>query len=380
MVAFALSAVSPLYAQPPPHTAPAPALSEAATTAAKPSPTPDEAARATQAFEAGVQAYHRGDYAAARDAFALSYELDPTYRTAAVLGQTEEKLGHLAQAATLLNWALFHLDASVDPNTRSRIDADLKLVQGRILRLTLKTPIPFHEVLIDDLHFSSNSLRLLPEGEGTWTIYLEPQAHQVTVRADGYPEQKRLVEGRAGTLLDWQLRWHADPQPKTPEPVAAHDVAPLTPINNTQPKAPIAESSSSAPAWQLPTAITTSGLALLAAGFGLYSLHQYGVASDNFDETKQALLKTGLVQPCGPLGPQSARPACNSLAASVDDRVTYGNRAIATLSTAGGLALTSTALWLWWWHARVAEQGTTALTVYPVVAGDTWGGAFRLSY
>lgn len=377
---MALSSVSPAWAQSPTPASSTPTPSAAASSApsVEQAVSPEKAAE--QAFDEGVQAYHRGDYATAREAFARAYDLDRSYRTAAVLGQTEEKLGHLAQAATLLNWALFHLDANVEANTKARIHADLKLVQGRVLTLKLKTRVPFHEVLIDDLLFSSNSIRVLPEGDNTWTVYLEPQVHQVRVRADGFPEQGRQVEGPAGAALDWELRWGAEP-PQQALPQRPHSAeAAQAPASSSAPQATSTRVEAQRPlAWQLPTAIATGGLGLVAAGFGFYSLHQYGVADDNVDKTRRALQGTNLTAPCGTGGPSSVQPACNSLVAGMDDRVTHGNRAIVTLSTAGGLALASTALWVWWWNER-AGTDQAAWTVAPVGGDSEWGATLRGSF
>lgn len=296
---------------------------------------PKESSDTDVAFEAGVAAYRRGDYAAARDAFTLAYERDPSYRTAAVLGQTEEKLGHLPQAATLLNWAMFHLDPNVEPDAKARIQADLAILKQRVFTLNLDTPVEFEEVLIDDLVFTTNSLRLLTEEANKWTIYLEPAKHDVTVRSKGYHPQQRQVDGAAGQLLDWELRW----TPLTPPAIqtSKHPAVVAHPGNGVA-KAPSHRADPSRK-WQLPVAIATGGLALVAAGFGFYSLHEYNAATDRFDTAKATLRGANLAQPCGATAPVSTRNACQAVAAADHDVVTHGNRSIATFTAAGALAL-----------------------------------------
>lgn len=330
---------------------------------------------ADDAFAAGIAAYRKGDYSAARAAFAVAYELEPSYRTAAVLGQTEEKLGHLPQAATLLNWALFHMDGNVEPETKARMSADLTLLKNRILTLELTTAVPFQEVLIDDLLFTSNSLRVLSQGNNTWTIYLEPSGHEVTVRSDGYPPQQRQVNGPAGTLVDWELRWQpvAAPTPVTRPPE-------VRPAPKPSSASPLVSKVSSPTAWQLPAAIATGSLAVVAAGFGVYSLHQYNVASDEFDTARIALQTANVAEPCGATAPAYTRNACGAVFAADRDTVTAGNRAIATFTTAGALALTSAALWLWWWNAGPGETPPVTWSIAPRVGRYDWGGALRLDY
>lgn len=326
-------------------------------------------------FEAGVAAYRRGDYSAARDAFTLAYEQDPSYRTAAVLGQTEEKLGHLPQAATLLNWAMFHLDPSVEPEAKARIQADLALLKERVVTLKLETPVQFQEVLIDDLVFTTNSLRILAAGEDKWTIYLEPTKHDVTVRSEGYHPQQRQVEGAPGQLLDWELRW---------SPLSPPNLAPAQLTMPTQPPAAIAPehtpTQERSNEWQLPVALATSGLALVAAGFGVYSLHKYNVASDKFEEARATLQAANLRQPCGATAPVSTRNACQAVAAADQESVTHGNRAIATFTAAGALALTSTAFWLWWWNNSAKESASASWYFAPRIGQSDWGGVVQYQY
>ncbi len=321
----------------------------------------------------GVAAYQRGDYAGARESFALAYELDPTYRNAAVLGQTEEKLGQLPQAATLLHWSFNRLDAHVAPESKARIAADLTLLQGRVLTLDIVTPVAFDEVLIDDLLFSANSLRVLSNGHNIWRIYLEPTEHQVTVRATGYHPQQRKVGGTPGTSIDWELRWevvHDDSTVRRSEqPATDATVSPLVVVDHPKPSG-----------WQLPVAITTGSLALLAGGFGLYSLHRYGVASDNLENTSRSLRATNLDSPCGPQAPQSNRPACNSLVTAHRDQITHGNRAITALSAAGALAITSTAFWVWWWSDRDEANTPTAWNFAPFVGVGESGAVIQHSF
>lgn len=334
-------------------------------------PASDVEKRADDAFSAGVAAYRRGDYAAAREAFAQAYELDPSYRAAAVLGQTEEKLGNLAQAASLLNWALYHLDGRVEPEAKARMDADLLLLKNRVLTLKLVTEVPFQEVLIDDLLFTSGSVRLLPEGNNTWTIYLDSASHEVIVRSEGYLPQQRQVSAPAGTSIDWQLRWQRE-LPATQEGRAARISADVV-----QPTKPVAIDRGADPdesvPWQLPVAIASGGLALVGAGFGIYSFQQYSGASKDLDAAKSSLVATDLAEPCRRDATASTRPMCDAMAAAADARVTHGNRAIAAFSAAGALALSSAAFWIW--RAHTDDVEAARWTVSPVVGTAYWGGA-----
>lgn len=333
-------------------------------------PVSDVEKRADDAFSAGVAAYRRGDYAAAREAFAQAYELDPSYRAAAVLGQTEEKLGNLAQAASLLNWALYHLDARVEPEAKARMDADLLLLKNRVLTLKLVTEVPFQEVLIDDLLFTSSSVRLLSEGNNTWTIYLDTASHEVVVRSEGYLPQQRQFSAPAGTSIDWQLRWQqAAPQTEEPREPATATVDIEQP--NRQATPTDADVNGASVEWQLPVAIASGGLALVGAGFGLYSLQRYSTASRVFDNAKQSLVGTDLAEPCGRDASSSTRPVCDAMATAADDRVTHANRAVIAFSAAGALALSSAAFWVWWANT---DSDVGHWTVSPVVGTAYWGG------
>ncbi len=336
-------------------------------TAAAEAVAPDASTRATEAFDAGVAAYRRGDYAAARQSFALAYELDPSYRTAAVFGQTEEKLGHLPEAASLLNWALRRLDANVEAEAKARIGADLKLLKGRVLTLKLKTPIPFQEVLIDDLLFTTNSVRVLSEGGDTWTVYLEPAKHKVRVLVEGYHPQERQLEGTPGQLLDWELRW----QPVVETNAAVSKPHTSTAATGAEPTPPVATPYE----WKLPVAIATGGLALVAAGFGVYSLHQYGDARERFDAARQTLQSAERPAPCGATGSATSQAACDAIAVAGQDETTHGNRAVVSLSAAGALALTSAGFWVWWSQDGKQETLSGSWSLVPRVGLSEWGGA-----
>lgn len=340
---------------------------------ADPTATPD----ADAAFETGVAAYRRGDYIAAREAFTQAYEQDPSYRTAAVLGQTEEKLGHLPQAATLLNWAVFHLDGHVEPEAKARIQADLALLKDRVLTLKLETPVQFQEVLIDDLVFTSNSVRILAEGGDKWTIYLEPEQHDVIVRSEGYHPQQRQVEGAAGQLLDWQLSWEPVTEPNIVLPPRIDARPSEIAVSERLEPASVADHSVE---WQLPVAIATGGLTLVAGAFGFYSLHEYSAAAARFDEARATLRSSGLPRPCSATAPVSTRNACQVVAAADHDAVNHGNRAIATFTAAGALALGSAAFWVWWWNKGEEHGPTASWYVAPLVDESNWGGVVQYRY
>lgn len=335
----------------------------------------DAAKRADEAFNAGVAAYRRGDYLTAREAFTRAYELEPSYRAAAVLGQTEERLGNLAQAASLLNWALYNLDSHVEPEANERMKADLSILKDRVLTLKLRTQVPFKEVLIDDLLFTSNSVRVLPESENTWTIYLDPSNHEVVVRAEGYRPQQRRVSAPAGTAIDWELRWEETSAGDAPGPKPGSEGADTT---QDSAHADFSMDRVEPARWQLPAAIVTGGLALIGAGYGFYELSQHASAVDEMDRARAALAASGIAAPCGAGTTAATSSACSELATAADDRVTHGNRATVALSAAGALALTSAVLWIWW--ANTDDHSVARLRVSPVLhtayVGGTIGGRF----
>src|SRR5438552_4823945 len=87
---------------------------------------PDSVARAEQLFHAGTQAFEGAEYAEAYKALRAAWELAPSYRTAAGLGQVELQIEQYRDAAFHLSFCLRHYPADGDPGIRSHVEDGLE--------------------------------------------------------------------------------------------------------------------------------------------------------------------------------------------------------------------------------------------------------------
>src|SRR5215471_8468834 len=110
---------------------------------------PEQVAQAEQLFQEGSQAFEAARYADAYKALKAAWELAPTYRTAAGLGQVELQLEQYPDAALHLAYCLRHYPADADPAARSHVEEGLDQARSHVGALRLRVTVEGADVTVD---------------------------------------------------------------------------------------------------------------------------------------------------------------------------------------------------------------------------------------
>jgi hypothetical protein len=168
-------------------------------------------AAAARAFDAGSQAYSRGDFRAAAAAFDRAYDLAPRGAAAYNGGLSWEAAGDASRAADDYARALRTSDlGSVE---RADTTGRLKALEATVGRLTILAPEGAH-VTLDSAEVN----------EGWIGVHVPPGRHDVGVRYPDGKQETRSVTVVAREVVEVRLSERTEPAPsplaKTPEPNA----------------------------------------------------------------------------------------------------------------------------------------------------------------
>lgn len=148
-------------------------------------------ARALATFKAGVAAFDRQDYEAARLAFLQAYSLKPE---AAVLrrnlGLAEIYSGRYLEGARRLA-RVFHTTPEGTAEDRARMLASLELAEAHLERITVEVSQPGARVYIDGVDLGPSPLPFL------W--YVSPGLYRVRVDKPGFAAHSEARLARAGS-------------------------------------------------------------------------------------------------------------------------------------------------------------------------------------
>src|SRR5512142_3115884 len=101
------------------------AVSALATVCRADSGAPDSVALAEDLFQQGTKAFEAARYTEAYDALKSAWELAPSYRTAAGLGQVELQIERFRDAAYHLSYCLRHYPQDGDAGIRAHVEEGL---------------------------------------------------------------------------------------------------------------------------------------------------------------------------------------------------------------------------------------------------------------
>jgi hypothetical protein len=149
---------------------------------------------ADEQFNVGIRAFEGRAYADAVHALRQSFQLEPHYKTAAVLGQAEAALGNAADAATWLAWALRFMPEGDARDVRMQMQVELDRLKAEVMEVTLL--------------FGDNHATLTVDGveapitvtNGT-RIYLEPGVHEIVLVGDYREPFRARVQGARGSAI-----------------------------------------------------------------------------------------------------------------------------------------------------------------------------------
>jgi hypothetical protein len=274
---------------------------------------PDEALSETarELFAKGVEAARQQRWNQCRAAFLAAYGVKPHPQIAGNLSACEVKLGMMREAAEHVSIFLRAQRPDAPPERRAAADEVLREARTKIAIVQLYADPNGAEVRVDGRSIGTVPLPL--------PLFLDPGAHVVEVRQDGYVTAWRTVDARAGDSPEIKIE--------------------LTPVTPPQPpviSTPIRRSL--VPGIVL-GAVAAAGLAI---GTGLY------IASTGERSTANTLTNSILdaKHSCLPNAPNfdSRCPQAHSAASSSD---ALHNAGVGTLIGAGVVAIASVAYFVW---------------------------------
>jgi tetratricopeptide (TPR) repeat protein len=171
---------------------------------AAPAETEDEnAARAREHFQKGVDYYSEGDLAAALVELQRAYELQPTFRLLYNLGQVSYELRDYAAAESYFREYLAQGGAEIDTVRRVEVEQELGRLKGRVADVMVRTDIADAQLFVDDREVGRTPLEKP----------LRLSAGRRTVRAElpGRPVVQRVIDVVGGEATATELRFGASP-------------------------------------------------------------------------------------------------------------------------------------------------------------------------
>jgi hypothetical protein len=245
----------------------------------------DETAKiqARQHFKQGVELFDQRRFGDALAEFERSYALFPVYSTLYNVGQVQVALGHPVQAVDAFEKYLVQGGASVSPEQRSRVEAELKIQRERVGELKLVATPEGAEIRVDGEPIGKAPVKN--------AVRVAAGHHRVEAMLDGYrTEQSEIdVSGQGHVELMFKLQSllpmtapaaTAEPLAPKAQPAPANlNIAVTTPVQKsdspnsgtfTSPplKANTSESASTGGV-QRALGYTIAGLGLIGAGVGI---------------------------------------------------------------------------------------------------------------
>lgn len=210
----------------------------------------DPRERARAHFQQGVEAYERGDYTAALEAFSEAYRLAPHPVVRVNIANAYERLGRPLEA--LFHFERFLSEATSAPREQRReIEAAIRRLRGLIGELELHIWPDGARVTID-----GSEQRRAPLTE---PVRVTSGLHTIVVELEGYESERRPIEVGAGQSVRVEIRLEraqiaavaVEPTPAAGGPVIASPFDEAEPAS--APDEPVASASGgfriTAPAW-----------------------------------------------------------------------------------------------------------------------------------
>lgn len=147
---------------------------------------------AEDAFATGAAAFERGDTASALVHMRRAFELEPTYRNAAGLGQVELELGRYRAAAEHLEFSLRHYPAAGDAEGRANVMSGFSQARTHVGTITLEGQIPGVTFSIDGKPWAR-----LPVAHD---LFVEPGVRDFSFAKQGFAPGSQRVTVQAGAM------------------------------------------------------------------------------------------------------------------------------------------------------------------------------------
>jgi hypothetical protein len=272
---------------------------------------PDEALSETarELFAKGVNAASQQRWDQCRASFLAAYGVKPHPQIAGNLAACEAKLGMYRDAAEHISIFLRAQRPDAPPERRAMADDVLREASAKIAIAQIDVVPNGAGVVLDGRQLGNAPLEM--------PLFLEPGAHVIEVRQEGYVTVKRSVEALAGTSPELRI-----------------ELAQIAP----PPRVPVTARRSVVPGIVM-GAVAAAGA---ATGIGLY------VASAGERSQADALTKSilGATNSCVP-GAANFDPRCAETHSAAATSDALHNAALGTLIGAGAVAVAAGAYFVW---------------------------------
>src|SRR5512145_234219 len=315
-------------------------------------------------IQAGIAAYKKRDYAAARDSLIRAWEHSHLGTVAGILAESEMKLQRYADAAE--HWTEY---LRLLPE-ESKTERDEAIRQIAICRehvgLVIVDVNSTRAVIIVD------GAEVLSQRQALHQLWLPLGKHVIQARANGQVSPAKTITLESGNDQRVDLAVPVAPPPTT---VQARVVGPLaTKAFAIEPRS----ETSSGPSMRTIVLITESALTVAALGIGIGAWFSYRSADRDATELLTQVDSgnkdpTYAQAPCEPSNP--SRPgACDGLAERVRDRADAAEIVNVAMPVAGILAASTVGTFFLWPRSEQTPSGAQeTLTVTPHFSPTTRG-------
>jgi hypothetical protein len=313
--------------------------------------------RADQLFREGTSAFEAERYSDAYGALRSAWDLAPSYRHAAGLGQVELHLGQYRDAAEHLAYCLRNFPETGDAVARSHVQEGLEQAREHVAALRVRVDPEGAEIAIDGVSVGHAPLEGL--------VFVNPGSHVVQASAEGRTAATATVEAPVRVTRDVSLSLAEAPRDNT----SASPNAASAPASAAHP-ATVRSTGLSQTAWTL-----IVGGALTAAAVGTAVLFEVkGTSADRDVEDLRREIGSG--GDCRAPSSQQA-PLCSGLADAADARNRDDRIAMIAAIGAGviGAATVGTVVLL---QTRSSSRRTSASGVSMQVHAMPGGAALML--
>jgi hypothetical protein len=296
-----------------------------------------DAERADQLFRKGTEAFEKERYSDAYGALRAAWDLAPSYRTAAGLGQVELHLTQYRDAAEHLAYCLRSFPTSGDGGARRHVEEGLAQAREHVAALRVRVDPEGAEVAVDGHPAGRAPLDGL--------LFVDPGPHIIQASAEGRTTTSETVDAPVRVTRDVSLSLVASP--------SASSSASSSGLPASAKSAPAAESTrpsggSTVSSTGLSDTVWTViiGGSLTAVAVGTAVLFDVKGASANHDVDD---LRRGIGSGGDCAAPSSTQaPLCANLRASADERNRDDQIALIAGIAAGvlGAATVGTAIFL----------------------------------
>ncbi|HEX4335378.1 MAG TPA: PEGA domain-containing protein [Polyangiaceae bacterium] len=313
---------------------------------------PDSVARAEQLFHDGTRAFEAAEYSRAYENLKAAWDLSPTYRTAAGLGQVELQTEQFRDAAFHLSFCLRHYPPDGDANIRAHVEEGLEQARTHVAALRVRVSVEGAQVAVDGVASGKSPLDGL--------LFVDPGSHTVAASREGYRSAEEKVETPVRATLDVSLSLVGEQN--TGLPVASGSGAPLP---TTLYEQPAASSGLSATAWVL---IVGGSLTAAALATTVVFDVKGSDATNDLKTAQRSVSSRGCDNPTG--GDVSACSRVHSLAG---DRNTDNQIAILGAVVTGVLAAATIGTAIYENHREHAAKAAAKSPFVNFTAGPSGG-------